>query len=50
MAICLVANIPNQLIVRGIINIMKRYGKFNNAQAGPKMASMNADNVYNVLP
>ena len=42
MAVCLVAYIPNQLIVRGIENIMQCHGKFYHAEAGGEMAAMHA--------
>jgi hypothetical protein len=50
MTISLMTNVPNQLIVRSIEYIVKGNRQFNDAQAGSKMASMDADYIDNVLP
>src|SRR6185295_12879307 len=49
MAISLVTNVPYQLIVRRIVNVMKCGSQFDDAKAGPKMPAMNADYIYNIL-
>ena len=40
VSVSLMANIPNQLIIRRIEYIMKCYGQFDNTQRSPKMASI----------
>src|SRR5688500_2925812 len=50
MPVGLVANIPYQLIVRSVINIMERSGQFYNAEAGAKMAPMHTYYINDVLP
>lgn len=49
MAVCLVAHIPNKLIVRCVINIMQRHGKLHHTQAGAKMAAMHTNHINNIL-
>ena len=50
VAIGLVAYVPDQLVIRGIVNIVKGYRKFNNTKTGCKMTAMHTDHVHNVLP
>ena len=40
MTVGLVANIPHDLIIWGIKDIVKGYGKLRNAKTGTKMASV----------
>ena len=49
MAISLVTNIPNQLVIRSIENIVKSYCQFNHTQASPKMSSVYAYHINNIL-
>src|SRR5436189_1229644 len=49
MPISLVTYIPNQLIVRGIIDVMKCSGQFHYAEAGPEMAAVHANDINNIL-
>src|SRR5258705_5090430 len=49
VTISLVPDVPNQLIIRRIVNIMKCGSQLNHAKAGAKMAAMNADYIYNIL-
>jgi hypothetical protein len=49
MSVSLVAYIPNQLIVRGVVNVMQSNTQLHYTQAGCKMPAMNAYYVYNVL-
>jgi hypothetical protein len=50
MAIGLVAYIPNQLIIRGVVDIMQGHGKLHYSKTGREMSSMYAYHIYNVLP
>src|SRR5690606_42080370 len=45
MPVGLVAHIPNQNIIGGIENVMKRNGKFNNAKTGAQMPFFCGDNI-----
>src|SRR6185503_6507688 len=49
MPVSLVANIPNQLIIRRVENIVKRYGKFHHAEACRKMPAMHAYHIHDIL-
>ena len=50
MPIGLVANIPDELVIWRIINVMKCNRKFYHAQAGSKMTPINANNIDDILP
>ena len=50
MTICLMANIPNNLIIWGIKYIVKSHCKFHHTQACTKMATIDRNIVYNEIP
>ncbi len=50
MAIRLMANVPDQLIIRCVENVMQGYRQFDNAQAGPEMPPINRYVIDNELP
>src|SRR2546430_7905606 len=50
MAIRLMTNIPNQLIVGRIKNIMQSYGKLYHAKACAKMPAIDRDIINNKMP
>jgi hypothetical protein len=45
-----VTNVPDQLIIRGIVNIVQGGGKLNNSQAGAKVAAMYTHHINDILP
>ena len=45
VAVCLVPDIPYNLVVRCIENIMKGNSQFNHSQAGSKMARIVTDGI-----
>jgi hypothetical protein len=49
VAVCLMAHVPNQLIVGGVEYVVKSHSEFNYAETGTKMATVHADAVYNEL-
>ena len=49
MTIGLMTYVPNQLVVGGLVNVMQRYGQFNNPQTGSKMPAMDTYNINNEL-
>ena len=49
MSIGLVADIPDQLIIRGVEYMMQGHAQFGYAQTGRKMTSMQTDDVNNIL-
>src|SRR5215471_8790138 len=49
MAISLVANIPNQLVIWRIINIMESNSEFYSTQAGTEMSPVNANSINDIL-
>jgi hypothetical protein len=50
MPICLVANIPDKLIIGSVKNMVKRYGQFDDSQAGTKMTAVQAHYIYDIMP
>src|ERR1019366_1253775 len=49
MPVCLVAYVPNKLVIRRIEYIMQGNSKFHNAEAGAKVAAMYAHAVNDKL-
>jgi hypothetical protein len=49
MSISLVTYVPHQLVVRGVVYIVKGYAELNHAKAGRKMPAVHAHDVHNVL-
>jgi len=49
VAIGLVSYVPYELVVGGIEDVVKGYGEFDDAQAGCKVASMNAHGIDDIL-
>jgi hypothetical protein len=49
MAISLMTDVPNQLIIRRVKDIVKGYRQLDYPQAGRKMPTVNADDIDDIL-
>ena len=50
MRVGLVAHVPDQTVKRRVIDVVKRHGQFDRAEAGGKMPAGTADAVQQVAP
>ena len=49
VTVCLMAHVPNQLIVGRIIDIVQGHGQLNHAEIGPEMTAIHRNVVDNKL-
>jgi hypothetical protein len=50
MSVSLMANVPYQLVIWGIIYVVKGNGQFHHSKAGSKMTTMYTHHIDDVLP
>src|SRR5690349_1430840 len=50
VAISLVTNVPHQLVVRSVVNVMKSCCQFDHTKTGAKVTAMHTDHINDILP